>query len=225
MTRSFEGARKETRESTGSLAYLFPIALLLVIYVHHRGAVPQLRAADHRDEHHPLRLIGAVIGHVVMGFPITLLSMIGIVALSGIVVNDGLILVDLANRKRREGLPLFEAVAAARAAACAPILLTSITTCVGPGPIMLETSFQAQFLIPMAVSIVFGTRLRDGPDPRAAAGLLHDHGRPAGERAVGLSGRPWGHYHAPRPRRWSWGRTTREDALWASPSALERAAT
>jgi multidrug efflux pump subunit AcrB len=104
----------------------------------------------------PFALIGVVVGHLLLGFPLTLLSMLGIVALAGIVVNDGLILVDTTNRKRREGVPLVEAVVQASRSRLRPILLTSITTCVGLAPIMLETSFQAQFLIPMAVAIVFG---------------------------------------------------------------------
>ena len=161
VSRSFEGRRKETRESTGSLAYLFPMALLVVyviIAVLFRSYVQPIVVMSII----PFGLIGAVIGHVVMGFPITLLSMLGIVALTGIVVNDGLILVDLANRKRREGMPLFEAVVAAARGRMRPILLTSITTCAGLGPIMLETSFQAQFLIPMAVSIVFGLAFATG---------------------------------------------------------------
>jgi multidrug efflux pump subunit AcrB len=152
---TFEGRRKETRESMGSLAYLFPIALLLVyaiIAVLFRSYVQPIIVMSII----PFAIIGAVLGHVVMGFPLTILSMIGLVALAGIVVNDGLILVDLANRKRREGLPLFEAVIAASKGRMRAILLTSITTCVGLAPIMLETSFQAQFLIPMAISIVFG---------------------------------------------------------------------
>ena len=82
--------------------------------------------------------------------------MIGIVALAGIVVNDGLILVDLANRLRRQGMDATQAVVAASQGRLRAILLTSITTCVGLAPLMLETSFQAKFLIPMAISIVFG---------------------------------------------------------------------
>jgi len=155
VTLSFEGARKDTRESTGSLAYLFPIALLTIygiIAVVFRSYVQPFIVMSII----PFGLIGAVIGHVIMGFPITLLSMIGIVALSGIVVNDGLILVDLANRKRAEGLAPLEAIVAASRGRMRAILLTSITTCVGLAPLMLETSFQAQFLIPMAISIVFG---------------------------------------------------------------------
>jgi len=161
VTLSFEGARKQTRESTGSLTYLFPIALLaiyVIIAVLFRSYIQPIIVMSII----PFALIGAVIGHVVMDFPLTLLSMLGIVALAGIVVNDGLILVDLANRKRREGLPLTEAVVAAARGRMRPILLTSITTCAGLAPIMLETSFQAQFLIPMAVSIVFGLSFATG---------------------------------------------------------------
>ncbi|MDA1195743.1 MAG: efflux RND transporter permease subunit [Planctomycetota bacterium] len=161
VTLTFEGRRKETRESTGSLGYLFPIALLfiyVIIAVVFRSYVQPIIVMSII----PFALIGAVIGHLVMGFPMTLLSMLGIVALAGIVVNDGLILVDLANRRRREGLPLFEAVIAAARGRMRPILLTSITTCAGLAPIMLETSFQAQFLIPMAVSIVFGLGFATG---------------------------------------------------------------
>jgi multidrug efflux pump subunit AcrB len=155
VTLTFEGDRKETNESMGSLRYLFPIALLLIyaiIAVLFRSYIQPVIVMSII----PFALVGAVVGHVVMGFPLTLLSMFGIVALVGIVVNDGLILVDLANRKRRAGLPLLDAVVEASKGRMRAILLTSITTIVGLSPIMLETSFQAQFLIPMAVSIVFG---------------------------------------------------------------------
>ncbi len=155
VSLAFVGRRKETNESMGSLVYLFPIALLLIfaiIAVVFRSYLQPIIVMSVI----PFALIGAVIGHIVMGFPLTLLSMIGLVALAGIVVNDGLILVDFANRKRREGLPLTDAVVAAARGRMRAILLTSITTCAGLAPIMLETSFQAQFLIPMAISIVFG---------------------------------------------------------------------
>jgi multidrug efflux pump subunit AcrB len=155
VSLSFEGRRKETRESMGSLQYLFPIALLLIyaiIAVLFRSYLQPFIVMSII----PFAIVGAVLGHLIMGFPITILSLIGLVALAGIVVNDGLILVDLANRKRREGLPLLEAIVAAAKGRMRAILLTSITTCVGLAPIMLETSFQAQFLIPMAISIVFG---------------------------------------------------------------------
>lgn len=104
----------------------------------------------------PFGLIGAVLGHVVMGLNLTILSMFGIVALTGIVVNDSLVLVDFINRRYREGMPLETAVREAGAARFRPILLTSLTTFAGLSPLLFEQSVQAQFLIPMAVSLGFG---------------------------------------------------------------------
>lgn len=155
VTLSFEGRQKETRESVGSLVYLFPAALLLiyaVIAMLFRSYIQPVIVMSVI----PFALGGAIFGHWVTDYPFTLLSMIGAVALTGIVVNDGLILVDLANRLRRSGTPLVDAVVQAARGRLRAILLTSITTCVGLAPLMLETSFQARFLIPMAVSIVFG---------------------------------------------------------------------
>jgi len=155
VTISFEGARKQTRESVGSLQYLFPIALLLIfciIAIIFRSYIQPILVMTSI----PFAMGGAIAGHALLGYPFTILSMIGGVALAGIVVNDGLILVDLANRLRRGGMPLTEAVVQAARGRMRAILLTSITTCVGLAPLMLEKSFQAQFLIPMAVAIVFG---------------------------------------------------------------------
>ncbi len=104
----------------------------------------------------PFGLIGAVLGHVVMGLNLTILSMFGLVALTGIVVNDSLVLVDFINRRYREGMPLETAVREAGAARFRPILLTSLTTFAGLSPLLFERSVQAQFLIPMAVSLGFG---------------------------------------------------------------------
>jgi multidrug efflux pump subunit AcrB len=105
----------------------------------------------------PFGMVGAVWGHVVMGFDLSLMSMLGLVALSGVVVNDSLILIVAINRYREEeGLGLWEAVLAGGARRFRPILLTSLTTFFGLAPMILETSVQARFLIPMAVSLGFG---------------------------------------------------------------------
>ena len=105
----------------------------------------------------PFGMVGAVWGHVVMGFDLSLMSMFGLVALSGVVVNDSLILIVAINRYREEdGLGLWEAVVAGGARRFRPILLTSLTTFFGLAPLILETSVQARFLIPMAVSLGFG---------------------------------------------------------------------
>ena len=94
--------------------------------------------------------------HHLMGFPITILSLIGLVALTGIVVNDSLILVNFINRRRQEGLSVFDAVIDGGRSRLRAIILTSITTILGLAPLLLETSLQARFLIPMGISIAFG---------------------------------------------------------------------
>ena len=104
----------------------------------------------------PLGLVGAVIGHVVMGIGLSIVSVLGIVALSGVVVNDSLVLIDAANQRRALGHPARAAVMWAGARRLRPILLTSLTTFFGLLPMIFETSVQAQFLIPMAVSLGFG---------------------------------------------------------------------
>ena len=90
------------------------------------------------------------------GLPFTLFSIYGLVALSGIVVNDSIVLIDFINRRIEEGVPLKEALVDAGRRRCRPVLLTSITTIGGMMPILLETSRQAQVLIPMATSLSFG---------------------------------------------------------------------
>jgi multidrug efflux pump subunit AcrB len=91
-----------------------------------------------------------------MGFDLSMFSVIGMVALSGVVVNDSLVLVDYVNRRVRDGVAPVEAASSAGAARFRAILLTSLTTFVGLSPLLLERSLQAQFLIPMAVSLAFG---------------------------------------------------------------------
>ncbi|MFQ5444261.1 MAG: efflux RND transporter permease subunit, partial [Nitrospinales bacterium] len=104
----------------------------------------------------PFGLIGAIAGHLVMGMQITIISLFGIVALSGIVVNDSLILIDFINRAVRSGEAVDDAVMESGKARFRPVILTTLTTIAGLFPLLLEHSFQAQFLIPMAVSISFG---------------------------------------------------------------------
>lgn len=104
----------------------------------------------------PFGISGAFLGHFFTGQDLSTLSFLGIIALSGVVVNDSLVLVDYINRLRAEGVPLLEAVMRGGVARFRPILLTSITTFVGLIPILMERSLQAQFLIPMATSLSFG---------------------------------------------------------------------
>ncbi|MBL4810249.1 MAG: efflux RND transporter permease subunit [Phycisphaerales bacterium] len=104
----------------------------------------------------PFAVVGMIWGHMILGYSITFLSMIGFVALAGIVVNDSLIFMEFFNAKRREGMSVFEAGHITGQARFRAIMLTTITTVLGLLPMMLEQSFQAQFLIPMAITIACG---------------------------------------------------------------------
>jgi multidrug efflux pump subunit AcrB len=104
----------------------------------------------------PFGVVGALIGHWAMGLDITILSLFGLFGLSGIVVNDSIILVSFYKRLRESGLALHEALVEAACQRLRAVLLTSLTTIAGLTPLLFETSLQAQFLIPMATSIAFG---------------------------------------------------------------------
>jgi multidrug efflux pump subunit AcrB len=104
----------------------------------------------------PFGIVGAIIGHLVLGMPVSVLSICGIIALSGVVVNDSLIMVDFVNRARSEGMSLIDAALNAGAQRFRAIILTSLTTFMGLMPIIFERSLQAQVVIPMAISLAFG---------------------------------------------------------------------
>ncbi|OSM05145.1 efflux RND transporter permease subunit [Magnetofaba australis] len=104
----------------------------------------------------PLGFVGAIWGHVIMGIDMSVVSLFGVIALSGVVVNDSLVLIHAANRLRHNGLTAQQAVLRAGMTRFRPILLTSLTTFFGLAPMILETSIQARFLIPMAISLGFG---------------------------------------------------------------------
>jgi multidrug efflux pump subunit AcrB len=155
VSHSLEGEAKEQRESFGSLGW----ALLFVFFI-----IYALLAIPFKSYLQPLivmsiipfGMIGAVIGHWIMGMELTIMSLLGMLALIGVVVNDSLVLVDFINKKRAEGGDLMEAVLTAGAARFRPVMLTSLTTFIGLMPLLFEQSTQAQFLIPMAVSLGFG---------------------------------------------------------------------
>jgi multidrug efflux pump subunit AcrB len=104
----------------------------------------------------PFGTIGALVGHLLLDIQVSMMSFFGIIALAGVVVNDSLILVDFVNRERRMGVPMAQAVTDAARKRFRAILLTSLTTFFGLIPIVLETSLQAQIVIPMAASLAFG---------------------------------------------------------------------
>ena len=151
----FLGQAEEMSKSFSSLRIAFPVALLLIfmllagLFRSYAQPVVVMSAI-------PFGFFGAVIGHWVTGNPITILSLIGMVALSGILVNDSLVLVDFINSRIRSGTPEFEANVQGAKLRLRAILLTTATTVAGLTPLMFETSFQAKFLIPMAVTLTFG---------------------------------------------------------------------
>ena len=152
---SFEGSQADQDAVIGSLQVGFPLALFAIfaLLAIPLGSYVQpliIMSAI------PLGFVGAVGGHVVMNEAVTMLSMMGVVALSGVVVNDSLVMVDFINRARRRGGTLMAAVQEAGAARMRPILLTSITTFAGLAPLLLEQGAQADFLKPMAISLAFG---------------------------------------------------------------------
>lgn len=152
---SFEGEQRQQADAVNSLTRGFVIALF-VMYA--------LLAIPFRSYIQPFIIlavipfgfVGALIGHIIMGLNLSMLSLFGIVALSGIVINDSLVLIHFINERTREGIPMEEAIWEGGKARFRPILLTSVTTFLGVLPLILERSTQAQFLIPMAVSLGVG---------------------------------------------------------------------
>lgn len=155
LSATLEGESREQREDLASLSQNMLIALL-IIYV--------LLGAQLRSYIQPLVImsaipfgvVGAIWGHFLLGIDLTFISMFGVVALTGVVVNDSVVLMDYLNIKRREGDNTFDSAIAAIKRRFRPILLTTLTTSLGLLPILLETSLQAQFLIPMVVSLATG---------------------------------------------------------------------
>ncbi|MBT8081145.1 MAG: efflux RND transporter permease subunit [Gammaproteobacteria bacterium] len=149
------GSAREQNEDLASLGSAF-IVVLLIIFT--------LIATQLRSYIQPLAILvaiplgvaGAVLGHFVLGFALSFISIFGIVALAGVAVNASVVLVDLYNQYRAEGKSPVEAAADSAARRFRPVLLTTLTTALGLAPLLFEKSPQAQFLIPMAVSLGFG---------------------------------------------------------------------
>lgn len=161
LTYGYEGRQASMKESASGLFTGFGIALMAIYF---------LLAVPFRSYIQPLivmlaipfGIVGAILGHLLMGYSISLMSMMGIVALSGVVVNDSLILIDYANRRRLEGATPVMAVISAGVRRFRPIILTTLTTFGGLAPMIFETSRQARFLIPMALSLGFGILFATG---------------------------------------------------------------
>jgi multidrug efflux pump subunit AcrB len=155
LSYSLEGEQREQQESVAALGRSFGFALF-VIYA--------LLAIPLRSYAQPLiimavipfGLVGAIAGHVFMGLDFSMISVFGVVALAGVVVNSSLVLVDGVNRRRAQGMPVVEALRSAGISRFRPIVLTSLTTFAGLTPLLLEDRLGARFLIPMGTSLAFG---------------------------------------------------------------------
>ena len=155
LTYSFEGRQADRRESMQALFKGLMVALVVIFAMlaiplnsYIQPAIIMLAI--------PFGMVGAVIGHLIMGYSLSVMSMFGVLALSGVVVNDSLVLIDWANRRRLAGMSSGEAVYESAIHRFRPIMLTTLTTFGGLAPMIFETSRQARFLIPMAISLGYG---------------------------------------------------------------------
>jgi multidrug efflux pump subunit AcrB len=152
---SLQGEKKKMRESLGSLMVSFPMAFLAVFIIistifrsYIQPAVIMFTV--------PFGIIGAVGGHLILGYDLSIMSIFGMVALTGVVVNDAIVLIERVNENLSEGLPFFQAIITGSARRFRAIFLTTISTVGGLLPLILEKDLQAKFLIPMALSIAAG---------------------------------------------------------------------
>jgi len=155
LSYSFGGEQQEQEESFAALSGGFALALLAIYAL---LAIPFgsytkpliIMAAI------PFGIVGAVLGHALIGVDMVIMSLFGVIGLSGVVVNDSLVMIDFINERLRQGMPGREAIIEGAKARFRPIFLTSVTTFLGVAPLVFETSVQAQFLIPMAAALGFG---------------------------------------------------------------------
>jgi len=155
LSYGYQGRQADMKESMQSLIGGFVLSMLAIYF---------LLAIPFRSYSQPLivmiaipfGIVGAVFGHLLMGYNLSLMSMMGIVALAGVVVNDSLVLIDYANRQQQEGASPADAIRISGLRRFRPIILTTLTTFGGLAPMIFETSRQARFMIPMALSLGFG---------------------------------------------------------------------
>jgi len=157
LSWGFEGRQADMRESMSTLYKGFALAMLAIfalLAIPFRSYIQPLIVMTSI----PFGIIGAFIGHAIMGYSLSVISMMGIVALSGVVVNDSLVLINYANRLRRsnETMPARSAILVAAVQRFRPIILTTLTTFFGLTPMMFERSMQARMMIPMAISLGWG---------------------------------------------------------------------
>jgi multidrug efflux pump subunit AcrB len=152
---SLQGEQKKMRESLGSLRVGFPLAVLgifIIIATMFRSYTQPFVIMFTI----PFGIIGASFGHLLLGYNLSIMSIFGMVALTGVVVNDAIVLIERINENIAEGMPFFDAIISGGARRFRAIFLTSVSTVGGLAPLIMETDLQAKFLIPMALSIAAG---------------------------------------------------------------------
>ncbi len=155
LSYDLEGESKNQKEAMADLGQAFLFALLMIfglLAIPFRSFLQPLIVMSAI----PFGFVGALFGHLIMGYSFSIISMFGIIALTGVVVNSSLVMIDFINRSRRKGFNAEEAIVEAGRRRFRPIIMTSLTTFFGLTPIIFETSLQARFLIPMALSLGFG---------------------------------------------------------------------
>ncbi|GAB6053845.1 efflux RND transporter permease subunit [Magnetospira thiophila] len=155
LSSSFQGRAASMAESVDSLKASFVFALIAIyvlLAIPFRSYVQPLIVMSAL----PLGIVGAILGHLIMGYSLSVVSIMGVIALSGVVINDSLVMIDYANHQMTKGLDHREAIIQAGMRRFRPILLTTLTTFGGLAPMIFETSRQARFMVPMAVSLGFG---------------------------------------------------------------------
>lgn len=155
VTASFEGQEREQAKTAKSMQLVLPIIFLMMLFV----IILTFKSVSQAlivFALLPFGFIGVGAGHYIHGLPISLFSILGVIALIGIFVNDALVFITAFNDRIKAGMPQEQAVIETGKSRFRPILLTSITTIAGLAPLILEQSFQAQFLIPMAISVAYG---------------------------------------------------------------------
>jgi multidrug efflux pump subunit AcrB len=155
ITVALQGEKKKMRESLSSLMVGFPLAILgifiIIATIFRSYAQPFVIMFTV-----PFGIIGALLGHLLLGFDLTIMSMFGIVALTGVVVNDAIVLIERVNENLAEGMRFFDAILLGGTRRFRAIFLTTLSTVGGLTPLIMETDFQARFLIPMALSLAAG---------------------------------------------------------------------
>lgn len=151
----YEGQFQERQETNASMMQGFAFVMLIIfamLAIPFKSYIQPIVVMSAI----PFGFAGAVWGHMLMGYDLSLISVMGLVALSGVIINDSLVMIVAANEARDEGLSIYDSIIKASMRRFRPIILTSVTTFAGLGPMIFETSIQARFLIPMAISLGFG---------------------------------------------------------------------